>query len=293
MSGRPRARTTRTPGRELYAKQKRILSSLQSVQAAWKTQREELLEQWAAARLLWEDERSFLVDERDSIMEEYKNVAVEKALLQKEVIRLKENLRRIESQTQGSLDLASDPRCNLSQSEVLFSGTVCHVREEPKTKKQYFAVLHQNLALYPDSSVWESKGSPVLGFFLRDARFGLLPSKNAGDWSSRFYLEWEQDANRKQAVFMVEDESIRNDWISAFRSYGLTQIRPERESAEAQNLQRFKSEHRISPAPNIGEAISTLGRRLENLVQLNEVLNGVVLALGGGEEVAAEAFTEK
>ena len=62
-----------------------MITSLQKVQKQWEKQRTELLEQWAEARVLWEDERSFLIDERNAVMIEYKNIAVEKAKLQKEL----------------------------------------------------------------------------------------------------------------------------------------------------------------------------------------------------------------
>jgi hypothetical protein len=83
---------SRKPSEVLYDRQKSMIASLQKVQKQWEKQRKEILEQWTMARVLWEDEKSFLIDERDAIMVEYKNIAVEKAKLQKRLSKLLEDL---------------------------------------------------------------------------------------------------------------------------------------------------------------------------------------------------------
>jgi hypothetical protein len=83
---------SRKPSELLYDRQKSMIASLQKVQKQWEKQRKEILEQWTMARVLWEDEKSFLIDERDAIMVEYKNIAVEKAKLQKRLSKLLEDL---------------------------------------------------------------------------------------------------------------------------------------------------------------------------------------------------------
>jgi hypothetical protein len=83
---------SRKPSEVLYDRQKSMIASLHKVQKQWEKQRKEILEQWTMARVLWEDEKSFLIDERDAIMVEYKNIAVEKAKLQKRLSKLLEDL---------------------------------------------------------------------------------------------------------------------------------------------------------------------------------------------------------